>query len=140
MTTTEPIGPASGAGRHRALADPGERGTLTIDDTVVDTIAAAALEEVDGIGGAARRVLGLAVGDDGGGRRPRTSSTVSGNGVAITATVAVDYPLPVTATVDRARAHTAARVLKLTGLSVVRVDVTVAALTTDHTRNRRELS
>lgn len=79
-------------------------------------------------------------GTTGGGRRPRTSSTVSGNGVAITATVAVDYPLPVTATVDRARAHTAVRVLELTGLSVVRVDVTVAALTTDHTRNRRELS
>ncbi|MGH9060733.1 MAG: Asp23/Gls24 family envelope stress response protein, partial [Acidimicrobiales bacterium] len=59
MTSTV-ASPAS----RTALADPAERGGLTISGGTVERIAAQAVTEVDGVGGAASRVLGVAVGGE----------------------------------------------------------------------------
>ena len=121
--------------------EPEDRGSLTISGRAVEAIAARALAELDEIGGAARRVLGLALGSDGEDSRPRVSATVSGRSVAIEATIAVDYPRPVVATVDHARDHLVERIDTLTGLTVSRIDVTVGALTApDRPGTRRELT
>ena len=52
------------ADRRRGLAPPSERGELNIDPRVVQKIAVAAAMEVDHVGGAARRVLNVALGSD----------------------------------------------------------------------------
>lgn len=60
MTTTTTPSPASRA----ALPALDDRGTLTISDSTVERIAARAVTEIEGVGGAASRVLGVAVGGE----------------------------------------------------------------------------
>lgn len=45
------------------MREAGERGTLTIDDRVVERLASCAVSLVPGAGAAPRRFLGVAVGD-----------------------------------------------------------------------------
>ncbi|RZT89027.1 putative alkaline shock family protein YloU [Pseudonocardia sediminis] len=131
----------SGPGRHRADTAPDDRGSLSIADTAVEKISAAVLDEIDEIGGAARRVLGLPMGSDHAEQRPRVTATVSGGSVSLDARVSVSYPAPVAATADRARRHLAVRVAASTGMQVTHVDITVTALTTPaRPTHRRELA
>ncbi len=149
MSTTELVAPAQpwsaeASGRHRAdpLLPVADRGELSIADQVVEKIAAAALAEVDQIGGAARRVLGVAVGAADSDARPLVDAQVNGSVVTVEARCSVGYPAPVGATTERARAHLIDRVAELTGLDVSRVDITVTTLTTTSesaSSNRREL-
>ncbi|ACU36729.1 Asp23/Gls24 family envelope stress response protein [Actinosynnema mirum] len=109
-------------------ADPGERGRLTVGDAAVERIAAHAATEVDGVGGSAYRLLGVAVGPEQAGADVRVGATVTGDAVALDVRLSVVYPMPVRRTADRVRAHLALRIRDLTGLTVTRVDVTVTAL------------
>jgi hypothetical protein len=85
--------PSPGAvGRHAAAEPAGERGNLAIEDTVVEKVAIAAAGEVDGVGGAARRVLGVPTGGDDGDGRPRVSARVTGQTVALEVRLTVTYP------------------------------------------------
>ena len=128
-------------GRHRAgeLGPAESRGELSTADQVVEKIAATALGEIDEFGGAARRVLGLPVGSDQPDHRPRVTATVHGALVDLDVRATVAYPAPIAQVADRARAHVVARVGELTTVQVRRVDITIAALSTEPTVKGREL-
>lgn len=126
-------------GRHRADA-AADRGNLDIADQVVEKIAAVALAEVDEIGGAARRVLGVPLGSDDPDRRPRVNAAVTGSVVTLDVWCTVAYPAPVGRATDAARTHLIARIGELTGLDARQVDIAVTALTTPTTARRRELT
>ena len=132
-----PAAPYVPAGRHRLQREPELRGDLDIADGVVEKIATAALGEVPDLGGAARRVLGVALGSDEPDGRPNVTATVSGASVVLDVAASVAYPAPVAPTADRARAHVIDRVGELTGLRVERVDIKVTALTRPQTASRR---
>ncbi len=116
-----------------------DRGELTIADQVVEKIAATALGEVDQIGGAARRVLGVPLGSTDPGRLPQVRAQINGSVVTVAARCSVTYPTPVGRVTEQARAHLIERVGGLTGLIVAQVDITVTALPTGSPSHRREL-
>ncbi len=142
MTTTleHPVTaprPGSPAGADPIAAE--ERGALTIADQVVEKIAATALGEVEHLGGAAKRVLGVALGSDDPDRSARVQARVDGSVVTLEVGCSVAYPAPVGAVTEQARSVLIERVEELTGLSVRQVDITVTSLTSTVSTSRREL-
>ncbi|MGW4057606.1 Asp23/Gls24 family envelope stress response protein [Amycolatopsis sp. NPDC004747] len=129
MTTATTTAPAH--------SDAGDRGALTIGDTAVERIATTAVTEVDGVGGSATRVLGVAVGSEDPDRSAKVTATVAGDTAALTVRLSISYPRSVLRTTDAVREHLIRRVHELTGLAVERVDITVTALHTAHADTRR---
>ncbi|RSN55015.1 Asp23/Gls24 family protein [Amycolatopsis sp. WAC 04182] len=120
-------------------AEPGTdgRGALTVADGAVERIATRAITELDGVGGAASRVLGIAVGGEDLDQGAKVSAHVSGSTATLDVRLSVKYPLSVRATAERAREHLIRRVGELSGLAVTRVDITVTALHSTETETRR---
>jgi len=126
---TEPIPVASGdQARHRSAEDAGGPGRTRIGDTVVEKIAARAVSEVDHVGGAANRVLGVAIGADNADNSPKVTARVDGTTVTLDVRLSVTYPAPVGTVTREVREHVIERLTTLTGLSTRQVDITVAAL------------
>jgi uncharacterized alkaline shock family protein YloU len=111
------------------LIDPAERGRLHIAPTVLEKLGVGLIAETDGVGGAARRVLGVALGSDTEDKRARVSATVDGAIALLDVRLSIAYPAPVGATCGRVRATLVERLGALTGLEIREVDITVAALT-----------
>ncbi len=132
--------PAPAVGRHAAAEPAGERGSLAIHDSVVEKVAVAAAGEVDGVGGAARRVLGVPAGRDDGDGRPRASARVTGETTTLEVRLTVAYPTSVRRTTEAVRDHVRERVHALTALTVARVDISVAALTRAPTHTGRVIA
>lgn len=129
MTTATTTAPAH--------SDAGDRGALTIGETAVERIATTAVTEVDGVGGSATRVLGVAVGSEDPDRSAKVTATVTGDTASLTVRLSISYPRSVLQTTDAVREHLIRRVHELTGLAVERVDITVTALHTAHADTRR---
>ncbi|MCR6482797.1 Asp23/Gls24 family envelope stress response protein [Amycolatopsis sp. OK19-0408] len=107
---------------------PEERGELTVAERAVERLAAHAAQELGDVGGAAERVLGVAVGGEDAGRSVKVDAHLDGDRVRLAARLSIAYPSSVTRTTEDARAHLRGRVEELTGLRVDRVDITVTAL------------
>ncbi|WP_409494092.1 Asp23/Gls24 family envelope stress response protein [Amycolatopsis sp. cmx-11-12] len=120
-----------------AAPDTEGRGGLTVAAGAVERIAAQAITELDGIGGAASRVLGIAVGGEDLDQGAKVSANVTGSTATLDVRLSVKYPLSVRATTETAREHLIHRVGELSGLTVTRVDVTVTALHSTETETRR---
>jgi uncharacterized alkaline shock family protein YloU len=114
---------AAGAGDD----GPGH-GRTTVAGRVVERTATVLIREVDGVGGAARRVLSVDVGSEDFERDARVTATIDGDSVTIAVRCSVVYPAPVASTTEALRTHLVARLDKLTGLRVRQVDITVTAL------------
>ncbi|MGK3206057.1 Asp23/Gls24 family envelope stress response protein [Amycolatopsis sp. MEPSY49] len=114
-----------------------ERGTLTVADQAVHRLAAHAVLEIDDVGGAVGRVLGVSLGAEDPGRSAKVTAHVTGGEVTLEVRLSITYPASVTRTSERARAHLERRVEELTGLTVTRVDLTVTALHTTAASSRR---
>lgn len=114
-----------------------DRGTLTIADSTVERIAAHAVTEVDGVGGAAGRVLGVAVGGETLDRSAKVTAAVTAGTATLAVRLSIGYPRPVRKTTETTRDHLTRRVEELTGLRVARVDITVTALHTEAAETRR---
>ena len=120
------------------FAGPNAAGQIVVADRVVRRIASRAAGEVDGVGSAAARLLGIpltAPGLDRLGRRtddltalPTVVAHVDGRRVFLTVTVGVAYPRPLRDTAQQIRNRVAERLTELTGLEVAQVDVHVTAL------------
>lgn len=104
------------------------RGRTTIDDRVIEAMAARITTEEPGVGGAARRVLGVAVTGEDVDRAPQVEATIAGEVVSLRVRLSVTYPAPVHAVTDRVRHRLMDRIGELTGKQVRMVDVVVAAL------------
>ncbi|HEX7302067.1 Asp23/Gls24 family envelope stress response protein [Lentzea sp.] len=118
-------------------AGPAERGALTIGEQAVQRLAARATAEVDDVGGAAERVLGISLGSEELDRSAKVEATVHSRGIDLAVRMSLAYPAPVTATTERAREHLCRRVEEMTGMRVRRVDITVTALHTSADSGRR---
>ena len=118
-----PVGPD-----HRPLDRPEDRGRTTIDDRVIEAMAARITVEEPGVGGAARRVLGVAVTGEDADKAPRVDATVAGEVVSLRVRLSVTYPTPVHAVTDRVRRRLVDRLGELTGKRIGTVDVVVTAL------------
>lgn len=116
---------------------PDDRGTLTIAGRTVERIAATAVTELEGVGGAASRMLGVVVGGEDPDRTAKVTATVEETTAALDVRLSVIYPNSVRKTTENARAHLTRRVEELTGLRVIRVDIAVTALHTAATDTRR---
>lgn len=105
-----------------------DRGRTTIEDRVIEAMAVRITREEAGVGGAARRVLGVPVTGEDAGRDPRVEATVAGEVVSLRVRLSVTYPAPVQAVTDRVRQRLLERIGELTGKQVGLVDVVVVAL------------
>ena len=123
---TDPMLPA--VGRHHLLDPPEDRGATTIADRVIEAMAARVTRDEPGVGGAARRVLGVAVTGEDTDRAPRVEATVAGDVVSLRVRLSVTYPAPVHTVTDRVRHRLIDRIGELTGKKVAMVDLDVAAL------------
>ncbi|KZB88295.1 Asp23/Gls24 family envelope stress response protein [Amycolatopsis regifaucium] len=120
-----------------APADAEDRGILTISDSTVERIAAHAVTEVDGVGGAASRVLGVAVGGEDLDNSAKVTAKVSGGAASLDVRLSLSYPMSVSRTTENVRRHLMRRVEEFTGLTVSQVDITVTALHTATAETRR---
>lgn len=120
-------------------AQPTARGTTTIADRVVEKIAGRAVTEVPAAGGAARRVLGIALGDDESQDTPVVDAHVDGGVVTVDVEMSVSYPEPVADVAGAVRRRVDERVSSLTGLRVAQVDIRVTSLVPEGTPSRRRV-
>ncbi|QYN34527.1 Asp23/Gls24 family envelope stress response protein [Pseudonocardia sp. DSM 110487] len=112
---------------HRP-APAAERGRTTVGHRVIESVAARIAGEEPGVGGAARRVLGVAVTGEDAEQAPRVEVTVAGEMVSLRIRLSVTYPDPVHEVTGRVRRRLVERVWELTGKRVGMVDVVVVAL------------
>jgi uncharacterized alkaline shock family protein YloU len=110
------------------LAPAENRGRTTIADRAIEAMAARIAREEPGVGGAARRVLGIAVTAEDADRAPQVEATVAGEVVSLRVRLSVIYPAPVHAMTDRVRRRLIDRLGALTGKQVGVVDIVVTAL------------
>jgi len=142
MTLTDtlpPTQPGTPPPSSHGLPVVESRGNTTIDDQVVAKIATRVVTEVENVGGAARRVLGVTVGSEAAAQRPRVQATVTGTAVTVDVRLSITYPAPVSQVSQRVRTRLIDRITELTGLTVSQVDITVTALTTPLASTRRAL-
>ena len=133
-TQSESSRQTSGGGRNTEVVKRSEdRGTTTIDDSVVAKIAGIATREVNGVAsmggalsGAVAEVVGRIRGED---------HATSGVGVevgtrqaAVDLSITVEYPATITEVASSVRDNVIDRIEKLTGLEVVEVNIAVTDL------------
>lgn len=127
-----PDAPTVGADDHIS-----GRGRTTLAERVVERTATVLTRDVDGVGGAAPRVLSVAVGSEDFERDARVTAIIDGDTVTIAVRCSVAYPTPVASTTEALRTYLIARLDRLTGLRVRQVDITVTALHTSSGRRVR---
>lgn len=128
MTTpVPPAGEAAHAHGDQQLADPGERGTLTIGRSVVRKVAQQAADTVVGTT-KARRVAGIGRGEHG--ARAKVADG-SGDQVDIKLDIAMHYPVSVRAIVADVRKKVTSEVERIASRQVRTLDVMVSALLPD---------
>ena len=134
MTAGTAVGlavPSSRAGRT-------ELGMISINDRVVEKMAARAAAEIPDAGAAAPRVLGRSVtGAAALGARttsltalPKASADVDGLIVILDLSISVRWPASVPEVASAVREHVRSRVKELTGLTVAEVSISVTDLAT----------
>jgi uncharacterized alkaline shock family protein YloU len=134
MTASPAVGlavPGSRAGRT-------ELGMITINDRVVEKMAARAAVEIPDAGAAAPRILGHSVtGAAALGARatsltalPKASADVDGSVVILELSISVRWPASVPEVTSAVREHVRSRVNELTGLTVAEVSISVPDLVT----------
>jgi uncharacterized alkaline shock family protein YloU len=111
---------------------------ISINDRVVEKMAARAAIEVPDAGAAASRFLGRSMaGASALGARqtsltdlPKTSADVDGSRVILDMSISVRWPASVPEVSDAVREYVRSRVGELTGLTVTEVSISVTALVT----------
>lgn len=115
-----------------------ELGMITIDDRVVEKLAAGAAAEIPDAGAAAPRIMGRSVtGARPLGYRhasltalPKASARVDGSIVVLDLRISVRWPASVPEVSGAVRERVRGRVSELTGLTVTEVDISVTDLVT----------
>jgi uncharacterized alkaline shock family protein YloU len=134
MTT----GTAAGLAVTGSPAGRTELGMLSINDRVVEKMAARAAVEIPDAGAAAPRVLGRSVtGAATLGARPtsltalpKASADVDGSVVILDLSISVRWPASVPEVTSAVREHVRGRVHELTGMAVTEVAISVTDLVT----------
>jgi len=130
--------PAAGLAVPSSQAGRTELGMISINDRVVEKMAARAAVEIPDAGAAAPRVLGRSLPGAGafGTRQtsltalPRVSADVDGSIVILDMSISVRWPASVPEVTSAVREHVRSRVHELTGLTVTEVTISVTDLVT----------
>ena len=127
MADVESLGGSSSAGRN---AERTGRGTTTIADGVVATIAGIAIRETEGVhsvGRGASKALGAVAGrvSRSGGEGRGVKVEVGEKQTAIDVDIEVEYGIPIHELADRIRTHVTDAVETMTGLEVVETNINV---------------
>ena len=134
---TAPTTPA-GSGSCSAPVPAEDRGRTTVSPRVFEAIAARIVSEEPDVGGAARRVLGVAMTGEAPEHTARVEATLAGEVVTLRLRLSVTYPAPVHSVTERLRHRLIDRIGELTGKQVGLVEIVVAALHRAET-GRREV-
>lgn len=110
------------------MSEADERGTLTIDDRVVERLASYAVSQVPGTAAAPRRVLGVAVGDGDRDRDVQVDARIDGGTAVLETALAIRWPLSIATVVKDVRARVSDEVTTMTGITVDHVDVDVVSM------------
>jgi uncharacterized alkaline shock family protein YloU len=132
------VGTALRSAAPDALPGRTELGMISINDRVVEKMAACAAIEIPDAGGAAPRVLGHSVNGAAafGARRtslttlPKVSADVDGSIAVLELSISVRWPASVPEVSGAVREHVRTRVNELTGLTVTEVAISVTDLVT----------
>src|SRR5450755_2320251 len=138
MTTSTAIQPAVPAAVPAAGPGRNELGLISINDRVVEKMAAGAAIEIPDAGAAASRFLGRSMaGASALGARqtrltalPKASADVDGSLVNLDLSISVRWPASVPEVTSAVRENVRRRVSELTGLTVSEVSISVTALVT----------
>lgn len=138
---------APSAARHAAdvgaavpeLVDPADRGSLSVDDRVVERVAGFAVTLVEEASAAPRRVLGVSVGEVDSNTEASVKARVDGRTATIDATVAIGWPASVRTVSARLRQRVREDVESMTGVRVDHVDIDVVSMSVPTVRRRRVL-
>lgn len=103
-------------------------GRTQIAPRVLERIATQVLTEVGQTGGAARRLLGVRLGQDAAGAPPQVRAQVDGHLATMQMTISVGYPAPVRQVTRQLRDRVTTRVGELTGLELRQLDIDIARL------------
>jgi uncharacterized alkaline shock family protein YloU len=122
------MGGSAPTGRPPDAARAEDRGSLSIEDRVVEKMAAHVIGEVEDVGGAARRWLGVPAGREDPDRSPQVRARVDGVVCSLQVRLSVGYPASVTRVTEQVRAHLTDKLSELAGLQVQAVDIVVTAL------------
>ena len=130
-------GTAAGLAVPSSRAGRTELGMISINDRVVEKLAARAAAEIRDAGAAAPRVLGRSVTAAALGARttsltalPKASADVDGLIVILDLSISVRWPASVPEVASAVREHVRSRVKELTGLTVAEVSISVTHLAT----------
>lgn len=125
---------ATGHHEPATLKEPGERGSLTIGDRVVEQVAVLAARQIDGV---ATTGTGLqrAVGRD----FPRAEAHVAGQRVRVVLQIAVTWPAALPQVTAAVRESVSERVSTLVGMHVDAVDVHAAKVVHAQPRQTRRV-
>ena len=112
-----------------------ELGAISINDRVVEKVAARAAAEIPDAGAAASRFLGRVAGATALGARqtsltalPKATVNVNGALAILDLSISVRWPASVPEVASAVREHVRSRVNELTGLTVTEVSISVTAL------------
>ena len=131
------VPPGSGAQAERDTA--GQRGHLVVAERVVEKVAAHAVRRVTTASGAARRLLGVTVGELTETSEARVSAHVDGDIAVVTVALSVHWPASITAVAQQVRGEIRADVARITATEVRRIDIEVVSMAVpprDHPRVR----
>jgi uncharacterized alkaline shock family protein YloU len=131
--TTSPQHPAEGQevsapAPEEVAAPPEDRGTLNIDDRVVERVAGYAVTQVPHAAAAPRRILGMSMGQARPEEEAHVAATVRGATASIEVALAVAWPHPVDEVANAARSQVRRDVERITGVRVDHVDVEITSL------------
>lgn len=111
-----------------AESEPGERGSLTVADRVVERVAGHAVTLVDDAIAAPRRVLGLNVGQARPDDHPHLQARVEGSTATVETSIAVRWPASVHSVVGETRRRIRAEVARIADVRVDHIDVDVTSM------------
>lgn len=95
---------------------------------VVEKVAAHAVHQVASAGGAARRVLGVTVGELTETSDARVRAQVDGDIAIVTVAMGVHWPSSITAVADQVRCRIREDVARITAVDVRRIDIEVISM------------
>jgi uncharacterized alkaline shock family protein YloU len=129
--TRRSVAPQDVPEARRAGAERGDleqRGVLVIGARVVEKVAAHAVHQVTAASGAARRVLGVTVGELTESSDARVKAYVDGDLATVTVALGVHWPASTTAVVDDVRRRIREDVARITATDVRRIDIEVVSM------------
>lgn len=114
-----------------------DRGTLTVDDKVVEKVAGYAATLVPDAIAAPRRVLGVNVGESRPDSAAHVRARVQGDTATVDATIAIRWPKSIRSVAEQVRHTIRDEVQRITGVEVDHIDLDVVSLKTPQTKRRR---